>query len=74
MKPGDLVRVVRRSVLVPSGQIGLVTETHPGAVYLPELKAYQPDDQTFLCLVKLIGGRVNGQIARVLARDLEIIK
>lgn len=69
MKPGDLVRVVRKSILVPSDQIGMVTEAHPRA----GPKAYQPKDGVFLCLIRLIGGPANGQIVRVLARDLEVL-
>ena len=50
---GDIVEVIRDSVLVPKGQRGLITE-----VYGKNYDHTEP----FLCIMRLVGGKANGQI------------
>jgi hypothetical protein len=60
-KEGDLVKVVRESVLVPKNQVGIVT------------RVYLTNTEPFVCFLHVLGGSANGQVVRVLARDLDIL-
>ena len=64
MKPGDLVKILRPSLGVPEGSIGLI-------INLCEVERYGPMADIQLCNAKQ--PRQPGESIRRLRRDLEVI-
>ena len=62
MKTGDLVKVMRASIGIPRGAIGLIIEKKTG------------DSSVGYWTVKLVGGNVNGKTRRYLTQDLRRVK
>jgi hypothetical protein len=69
MRAGDLVRIMRASIGVPAGTIGLILESHDS---IPRLVSVPGKE--LIHLLHLTGTSTPNHLRRYLARDLEIVK